>query len=57
MKATIKIQMDNAAFEDPATELARILRDLAKHVENGDTERRLMDHNGNHIGTFSILSR
>jgi len=57
MKATIKVQMDNAAFEDPAVELARILRDLAKHVENGDTERRLMDINGNHVGTFSILSR
>lgn len=55
MTAKITITMDNAAFEDePASELARILRDLAKHIEAGDTERRLMDSNGNHVGTFKI---
>ncbi len=54
MQAKITIQMDNAAFEEPATELARILRDLAKHVESGDDSRRLMDHNGNHVGQFQI---
>jgi hypothetical protein len=56
MTAKITVEMDNAAFEDngPATELARILRDLAKHIEAGDTERRLMDSNGNHVGNFSI---
>lgn len=54
MKAAITVRMDNAAFEEPATELARILRDLAKHVENGDDSRRLMDRNGNHVGEFKI---
>jgi len=57
MKATITVQMDNAAFSDePASELARILRDLAKHIENGDDHRRLMDFNGNHVGEFAISS-
>lgn len=48
--------MDNAAFTDsPASELARILRDLARRIEDfGDTERRLMDTNGNHVGDFKI---
>jgi hypothetical protein len=55
VKAKITVQMDNAAFADePAFELARILRDLAKHIEHGDTERRLMDMNGNHVGQFEI---
>ncbi len=55
MKATIKIQMDNAAFsDDPLAELARILKDLSKHIEQGCDGRRLMDSNGNHVGEFSI---
>lgn len=56
MHATIKIQMDNAAFEDSwQHELARILRDLAKHIESGDESRRLMDTNGNHVGDFKTV--
>lgn len=55
MKATITIQMDNAAFADePATELARILRNLAERIEEGSTESRLRDINGNHVGQFTI---
>ena len=56
MKATIYIQMDNAAFEDEnaGLELADILEDLAKHIRGGDTERRLSDCNGNYVGTFKI---
>lgn len=55
MTAKITVRMDNAAFGDtPASELARILRDLAKHIENGDTDRRLMDSNGNRVGAFEI---
>jgi len=55
MQAKITVKMDNAAFtDDPGAELARILRDLAKHIENGDTGRRLMDGNGNRVGEFTI---
>lgn len=56
MEATVKVEMDNAAFEDaPATELGRILRKLADEVENdGASFVRLMDSNGNKVGTFII---
>ena len=57
MKATITIEMDNAAFEDgPATELARILRALAKRVSDGPDYVPLMDVNGNKVGEF-VLSK
>jgi len=55
MKATISINIDNAAFtDDPGAELAHILRELADHAENGDTGRPLMDVNGNRVGLFEI---
>lgn len=55
MKATIQIQMDNAAFDDePATELARILRKLAEKIEQGSDRENLRDHNGNRVGEFLI---
>jgi hypothetical protein len=59
MHATIKITMDNAAFEAPNTELelAGILRDLAEKVEAGDRERNLRDTNGNTVGTFKIVGQ
>lgn len=49
----IKIHMDNAAFDDyPATELARILNDLAERVKDGETPpMSLRDLNGNKVGT------
>lgn len=52
MKYHVEIECDNAAFEDDRdAEIARILRDLAKHVERGDgDERRLHDSNGNWVG-------
>lgn len=58
MTAKIEIRMDNAAFEDrPATELGRILRDLADNVEAGDFPNQisLRDLNGNRVGNFEIL--
>lgn len=55
MKATIIIRMDNAAFEEePATEISRILRDLAERVELGSGYENLRDINGNTVGTFRI---
>jgi hypothetical protein len=57
MKAVIVINMENAAFDDaPASELARILRDTAKRIqENGDGEITLRDINGNTVGYFTIV--
>ena len=63
MRADISIQMDNEAFTNQGepsliaagAELARILRDLAKHIEAGDTGRGCMDSNGNTVGRFKIV--
>ncbi len=55
MKATITVQMDNEAFTDyPASELARILRDLSEKVEAGIMVCAVMDGNGNRVGQFEV---
>jgi hypothetical protein len=58
MKLMIEIRMENAAFEDePATEAARILRQLARDIaEDGagafdpGPGAKLRDSNGNTVG-------
>ena len=57
MKATLTIQMDNAAFgEYPEQELARILRRLAGDVysEQNRDHFPLFDRNGNTVGSLTI---
>ena len=59
MKATIEIEMDNAAFDDGSgRELARILGELAAKVSRVEiTPGRgwnLFDVNGNKVGTVEI---
>ena len=60
MKATITVNMDNAAFEpDNGQELARILRRLAGWIEgvrrvSPDESQGLRDVNGNTVGQFTI---
>ena len=62
MKATLKIDMDNAAFvENPGYELARILRDLADRVECADSFENeydstmsARDFNGNRVGELKV---
>jgi hypothetical protein len=50
-KFTVVIQTENAAFEEPATELARILRELADRVEGGQLPpMTIHDSNGNRCG-------
>ena len=54
----LAINMVNAAFEDP-NELARILTELAKRLENWDPDNqvyRVWDLNGNSVGHFRIQS-
>ena len=54
-EANLNIRMDNAAFEEPATELGRILRALAGKIEGGELPPiALMDFNGNKVGMFDI---
>lgn len=59
MQASIKIEMGNAAFEqDPAGELARILRDLADKLEDRGfavgNSIKLSDFNGNTVGSAEV---
>jgi len=62
MTLKIKIDLDNAAFEDGGTEeVQRILDDLCSRLPepladtNGDLN--LHDINGNHVGTARITGR
>ena len=49
----IAFSADNACFEDaPAEEIGRILRDLADKVEAGRDGGRVIDRNGNTVGTW-----
>jgi hypothetical protein len=54
MTVTIKINCDNAAFEDPS-ELSRIVRVAADRLETGahNNKPMLYDINGNAVGTIS----
>jgi hypothetical protein len=56
MQIILSIKADNAAFtDDPGAEVARILRDAAKHIErDGPHFRRLMDSNGNKVGEMDF---
>ncbi len=51
----INIETGNAAFEsEPATEVARILRQLADRLEEGRHVQALRDINGNLCGEVII---
>jgi hypothetical protein len=56
MRFEVKIKCDNAAFEDaPASEVARILRELAERIAPpsvlyGDSPVTLRDVHGNTVG-------
>jgi hypothetical protein len=65
---TLTIETGNAAFHDPGrgdgpddddnmarnAEVARILRKLATAIEQGSDSVRLMDYNGNSVGTATF---
>ena len=56
MQLKIKINMDNAAFDEPVEELQRIFRGLADkllEVHSG-MENSIIDVNGNKIGRMVI---
>jgi hypothetical protein len=59
---TIKIEMDNAAFDPPGAEVARILKSFAGRIEgSADLEdlhhRGLSDYNGNCVGRTRVTGR
>jgi hypothetical protein len=58
VRFTINMTCDNSAFDDdPAPEVARILRHLADKVENGDGYdqfQTILDINGNDVGRWKL---
>lgn len=58
MKFFVQMSINNAAFEDsPASEVARILREIADSIESADSVpeyfRNCRDVNGNTVGTYA----
>lgn len=52
---TITIRTVNAAFDGQESfEVARILRELADKIENGQEPNSVMDYNGNKVGNVEI---
>lgn len=52
---TINIENSGSAFDDePNIEVARILRELARSIEQGVERTKLYDINGNKCGTVQM---
>lgn len=51
----LEFSTDNEAFSSyGATETARILRKIAKRIEAGDLDGKVLDINGNSVGTYEL---
>lgn len=57
MRFQLQFDMDNAAFEEPGLEAARILRHVADGVELDAKEGNCTDFNGNKVGQWKITGR
>ena len=55
---TIEFQTVNAAFDPPnrKNEVAEILRSVAAKVAGGLTEGKVLDVNGNTVGTWTLTN-
>lgn len=52
---TLTIHTDNDSFTgDPTTEIARILREVADRLQNGEVVANLRDINGSHVGAYGL---
>lgn len=57
MKFNLELNCDNAVFEDPPTEMARILREIASDLERGrwyGDWQPVHDLNWNNVGRFKL---
>ena len=53
--AEINFSTDNDAFAgEPATEICRILRQIARRIEHGEFTGGIVDANGNKIGEYDV---
>lgn len=51
----LKFETDNACFEDHlATEASAIIREVAMRVSQGRTAGKVMDSNGNTVGSWTL---
>lgn len=52
----VTFDTDNAAFDDDnfVSECGRIINNARERIENGETDGRLMDINGNTVGKFFL---
>lgn len=59
MKLKLTIEMDNAAFADgnSGPEAARILREAAGRIADGERVFNLRDFNGNKVGAVKITGK
>jgi hypothetical protein len=55
---TVKFSMENDAFHDPngsyGDEAARILQVIADRIRRGGTGGKVLDVNGNTVGTWKV---
>lgn len=53
---TLGIACDNAAFDDPSPclEVARILGEVSRQVDNGSIRGSIRDSNGNVVGYYAL---
>lgn len=51
----LEISMGNAAMQDDA-DVAYALHNVAERLERGNRAGKIMDANGNTVGTFTFLS-
>ena len=59
MRFECEINMDNAAFDEPSSELSDILKRISREVDEFDCVERtkaVWDYNGNKIGTWKITN-
>ena len=55
MRLTMTLDCDGAAFDEPASEIARNLRTAASRIERGDLPPlTLRDTNGNTVGRVQV---
>lgn len=55
MEFTLTFDCDNDAFaDDPSDEIARILDNVARRVNDGARDGKIMDVNGNTVGNFTL---
>ena len=56
MKLTIKINLDNAAF-DNLCEIGRILNEVTENINNFRSEVIINDINGNKVGSYKMSKK